>query len=88
MSTLYKSTITDRVERDGVHIWVDEGRPFTVEGTPMVRMLNVLVPADGWHASKSAALISAAERIEEMAHRLSLQAGRVRAEAAKEVTNA
>lgn len=88
MSTLYKATINERLERDGVHVWVDEGRPFTVDGTPMVRMSSVIVPAEGWHASKSAALISAAERIEEMAQKLILQAGRVRVDAAKEVPHA
>ena len=84
MSQLYKVTVHERIQTDGLTVFVDEGRPYTVEGTPMVRMSNVLVPADGWHSSKAAALTSAAERIEHLAHRLLAQAGRIRSDAAKE----
>jgi hypothetical protein len=62
---------------------VQHGEPQTVGGNPMVRLSGgVLVPAAGWHAEFSDAVLEAAQRIEELGHRLLAQADRLRVEAA------
>jgi hypothetical protein len=43
---------------------------------------GVLVPAKGWHAEFSDAVLEAAQRIEALGHRLLSQADRLRVEAA------
>jgi hypothetical protein len=90
MTNLYKSSVTDHnFTREGLSYFVQHGEPLTVGGDPMVRLTGgVLVPAKGWHAEFSDAVLEAAQRIEALGHRLLAQADRLRVEAAasKEVT--
>jgi hypothetical protein len=90
MTNLFKSTVADSQFRaDGIAYFTQHGEPMTVNGTPMVRLSHgVLVPAKGWHSEHSDAVREAAQRIEDLGHRLLAQADRLRAEAAvkEEVT--
>jgi hypothetical protein len=53
----------------------------------MVRLSGgTLVPATGWHAEFSDAVLEAAQRIEALGHRLLAQADRLRVEAAAAAT--
>jgi hypothetical protein len=91
MTNLYKSSVTDfNFTREGLSYFVQHGEPQTVGGNPMVKLSGgVLVPAKGWHAEFSDAVLEAAQRIEALGHRLLAQADRLRVEAAasKEVTS-
>jgi len=86
MTKLYKTTVNDfQMSRAGLGFFTQFGESRTIDGTPMVVMPNgVMVPADGWHADRAGALLSAAQRIEQLGHRLLAQADHVRAEAQKE----
>jgi len=90
MTNLYKATVSDhRVSLEGVSYFIQHGESVTVGGDPMVKLTGgVLVPAKGWHAEFSDAVLEAAQRIEALGHRLLSQADRLRVEAAasKEVT--
>jgi hypothetical protein len=90
MSNLYKSSVTDfNFTREGLSYFVQHGEPLTVGGDAMVKLAGgVIVPARGWHAEFSDAVLEAAQRIEALGHRLLSQADRLRVEAAasKEVT--
>jgi len=84
MTKLYKSSVGDHhFTKEGIGYFVQHGDPHTVGGEPMVRLSGgVLVPAKGWHADFSDAVIEAAQRIESLGHRLIAQADRLRVEAA------
>lgn len=84
MSNLYKASVSDHsFTKEGIGYFVQHGEPQTVGGNPMVRLAGgVLVPATGWRAEFSDAVIEAAQRIEAIGHRLLAQADRLRAEAA------
>jgi hypothetical protein len=90
MSNLYKSSVTDHgFTREGLSYFVQHGETLTVGDQPMVRLTGgVIVPARGWHADFSDAVLEAAQRIEALGHRLLSQADKLRVEAAasKEVT--
>lgn len=59
-----------------------EGKPVTVNGTPMVQSGDSIVPAQGWHATMSAALTDGAEQLEEQAAAAMAKAFQLRKEAA------
>ena len=84
MTNLYRSSVSDHgFTQEGLGYFVQHGQPHTVGGDPMVRLTGgVLVPAKGWHAEFSDAVIEAAQRIEALGHRLLAQADRLRVEAA------
>lgn len=84
MSNLYKSSVTDHCfTRDGLSYFVQHGEPLTVDSELMVKLTGgVIVPARGWHAEFSDAVLEAAQRIEALGHRLLSQADRLRVEAA------
>jgi hypothetical protein len=90
MTNLYKSSVSDHgLTKEGIGYFVQFGEPLTVGGEPMVKLTGgVIVPARGWHAEFSDAVLEAAQRIEALGHRLLSQADRLRVEAAasKEVT--
>lgn len=89
MTKLYKSSVSDhQFSKHGIGYFVQHGEPQTVGGDPMVKLSGgVLVPAKGWHAEYSDAVLEAAKRVEELGHRLLAQADRLREDAAKsEVT--
>jgi hypothetical protein len=90
MTNLYKSSVSDHgFTREGLGYYVQHGEPLTVGGEPMVKLTGgVIVPAKGWHAEFSDAVLEAAQRIEALGRRLLSQADRLRVEAAasKEVT--
>ena len=84
MTNLYKATVSDhRVTLEGVSYFIQHGESVTVGGDPMVKLTGgVLVPAKGWHAEFSDAVLEAAQRIEALGHRLLAQADRIKVEAA------
>jgi hypothetical protein len=84
MTNLYKSSVSDHgFNKEGLGYFIQHGEPLTVGDEPMVRLTGgVLVPAKGWHAEFSDAVVEAAERVEALGHRLLSQADRLRAEAA------
>ena len=84
MTKLYKSSVGDhQFTKEGIGYFVQHGDPHTVGGEPMVRLSGgVLVPATGWHAEFSDAVLEAAQRVEALGHRLLAQADRLRVEAA------
>jgi hypothetical protein len=84
MSNLYKSSVSDHgFNKDGLGYFVQHGEPLTVDSELMVKLTGgVLVPARGWHAEFSDAVLEAAQRIESLGHRLLSQADRLRVEAA------
>jgi len=84
VSNLFKSTVADHaMTNEGLGYFTQHGQPMTVNGTPMVRLSHgVLVPATGWHSEHADAVREAAQRIEDLGHRLLAQADRLRAEAA------
>lgn len=89
MSMLYQAHVTGdyQFRHEGLPYYVQHGEPQTVSGTPMVRLSHgVLVPAEGWHADRAAAVREAADRIESLGRRLLDQAERLRADADKVVT--
>jgi len=90
MTHLYKSSVTDHnFTREGLSYFVQHGESLTVDSELMVKLTGgVIVPARGWHAEFSDAVLEAAQRIEALGHRLLSQADRLRVEAAasKEVT--
>jgi hypothetical protein len=84
MKNLYKASVSDhQFSQHGIGYFVQYGQPLTVGGEPMVKLSGgVLVPAKGWHAEHSDAVLEAAQRVEALGHRLLAQADRLRAEAA------
>jgi hypothetical protein len=84
MTNLYKSSVSDhQFGQHGIGYFIQRGEPQTVGGDPMVRLSGgTLVPAAGWHAEFSDAVLEAAQRIEALGHRLLAQADRLRVEAA------
>jgi hypothetical protein len=84
MSNLYKSSVTDfNFTREGLSYFVQHGEALTVDSELMVKLTGgVIVPARGWHAEFSDAVLEAAQRIEALGHRLLSQADRLRVEAA------
>jgi len=84
MTHLYKASVSDHnFTKEGVGYFVQHGEPDTHRGTPMVRLSQgVIVPATGWHAEFSDAVLEAAQRVEALGHRLLAQADRLRVEAA------
>lgn len=84
MKQLHRGYTSERFGSDGVSYWIQAGEPYTVNGTPMVMLGRTLVPADGWHAERSDAVLEVAARIEQLGHRLLAQADQLRADAAKE----
>jgi hypothetical protein len=83
MSNLYKAIVSDHnFTKDGVGYFVQHGESVTVGGDPMVKLAGgVLVPARGWRAEFSDAVLEAAQRIEALGHKLFAQADRLRVEA-------
>jgi hypothetical protein len=90
MSNLYRSSVSDHhFTKEGCGYFIQHGEPLTVGDDQMVKLSGgTLVPAAGWHAEFSDAVLEAAQRIEALGHRLLSQADRLRVEAAasKEVT--
>jgi hypothetical protein len=84
MSNLYKSSVSDQnFHKEGIGYYVQHGEALTVDSELMVKLTGgVLVPARGWHAEFSDAVLEAAQRIEALGHRLLSQADRLRVEAA------
>ena len=84
MTNLYKSSVSDHhFHKEGIGYFIQHGEPQTVGGNPMVKLSGgTLVPATGWHAEFSDAVLEAAQRIEALGHRLLAQADRLRIEAA------
>ena len=84
MTNLYKSSVTDfNFTREGLSYFVQHGETLTVDSELMVKLTGgVIVPAKGWHAEFSDAVLEAAQRIESLGHRLLSQADRLRVEAA------
>jgi len=84
MTKLYKASVSDHnFHKEGIGYFIQFGQPLTVDATPMVKLSGgVLVPAQGWHAEHSDAVLEAAQRVEALGHRLLAQADRLRAEAA------
>jgi hypothetical protein len=84
MTNLYRSSVSDHhFHKEGVGYFIQHGEPQTVGGDPMVKLSGgVLVPATGWHAEFSDAVLEAAQRIESLGHRLLSQADKLRVEAA------
>jgi hypothetical protein len=84
MTNLYKSSVSDQnFHKEGIGYYAQHGEPQTVGGNPMVKLSGgVFVPATGWHAEFSDAVLEAAQRIESLGHRLLSQADRLRVEAA------
>jgi hypothetical protein len=66
-------------------VHVDEGTPITVNGTPMVEWGPTFVRADGWHATRAAALNAAALELEQHAAEVTGRAAQLRKEAADAV---
>jgi hypothetical protein len=82
MSNRYQADVNDfGIRADGLGWWVTHGEAITVDGEPHVKMQHVILPAEGWHDNRADALRAAADRIEQLGHRLLDQAARVRAEA-------
>lgn len=70
-----------------LHHWIQDGEPITVAGTPMVRLAHDhIVPATGWRATKSEALIDAADKMDAMRSRLLAESIKLR-EQAREASN-
>jgi hypothetical protein len=88
MTKLYKTTVNDsHMRADGLGFFTQCGEPRTIDGTPMVVLPHgVMVPAIGWHADQSGALLAAAQQIVDLGHRLLAQADSLRAQAAKKET--
>lgn len=85
MTKLYQAYVNEFSIKDGGLGWyVQFGEPRTIDGTPMVNLGHAIVPAEGWHASRHAAVNAAASRIEAIGHRLLDQAAKLRDEAATE----
>lgn len=84
MTQLYKGYTAEAFGEAGISFWVQAGEPRTVDGTPMVMLGHSIVPAQGWHTDKAAAVLEVAARIESLGHRLLAQADKLRADAAKE----
>jgi hypothetical protein len=84
MTNLYKSSVSDHgFRKEGIGYFVQFGETLTVGGEPMVKLTGgIIVPARGWHAEFSDAVLEAAQRIESLGHRLLAQADRLRVEAA------
>jgi hypothetical protein len=82
MSKLFKPEVNDSWFRvDGLGWWVAFGEARTVDGERHVQMKHAMFPAEGWHENRADAVRAAADRIEQLGHRLLDQAARVRAEA-------
>jgi hypothetical protein len=82
MSKLYHAEVNDSwIRADGLGWWVSFGEARTVDGEPHVHLKHGIFPAEGWHESRADAVRAAADRIEQLGHRLLDQAARVRAEA-------
>jgi len=86
MTKLYKTTVNDfQMTEAGLGFFTQCGLPTTIDGMPSVVIAHgYIVPAAGWHADRRSALLEAAQRIEELGHRLVAQADQVRAKAEKE----
>jgi hypothetical protein len=84
VTNLYKASVSDHgFNKEGLSYFVQHGEPQTVGGNPMVKLSGgVLVPATGWQAEHADAVREAAQRIEDLGHRLLAQADRLRAQAA------
>ena len=83
MSKLYNAYVSG----GDVHHWVDQGEPLTVEATPMVRLPHgAIVPAAGWRATRSEALLDAADKVDGIAAKLVEKATRLRQQAAEVAT--
>lgn len=84
MTYLYRAECYERINEDGVGVYVQVGEPLTIDGTPMVRLSSggYIAPAKGWHASKAAAMADAAGTVEQWSKLLADQAARMRQEAA------
>ena len=85
MTSLYKATVSDDTfTKEGLAYFVAHGQPDTVRGVPMVLLQHgTLVPAAGWHAEFGGAVLEAAQRIEDLGHRLLAQASTLRERAAQ-----
>jgi hypothetical protein len=82
MSKLYHAEVNDSWFRaDGLGWWIAFGEARTVDGERHVQMKHAMFPAEGWHENRADAVRAAADRIEQLGHRLLDQAARVRAEA-------
>ena len=82
MSKMFKPEVNDSWFRaDGLGWWVAFGEATKLEGQRYVQMKHAMFPADGWHDNRADAVRAAADRIEQLGHRLLDQAARVRAEA-------
>jgi hypothetical protein len=82
MTKLYHAEVNDSWFRaDGLSWYVTFGEARTVDSEPMVQLNHGIFPAEGWHENRADAVRAAADRIEQLGHRLLDQAARVRAEA-------
>ena len=82
---LHRVDLSGSVTDKGVHIYRRHGEAVDVSGRLYVdeQPGTFLVPADGWHAVRSAALIEAAGRLQGWAHLLMNQAEELRREASE-----
>ena len=80
MTALYKATVSDgQFSKEGLGYFVQHGQPLTVREAPMVLLQHgTMVPAAGWHSEFGDAVREAAQRIEELGHRLLAQASTLR----------
>ena len=85
MTALFKATVSDgQFSKEGLGYFVQHGQPLTVREAPMVLLQHgTMVPAAGWHAEFGGAVLEAAQRIEELGHRLLAQASTLRERAAQ-----
>ena len=70
------------VSQDEPCVWFNTGTPVTVDGTPMIRSGEHIVPAKNWHPTKAAAQVAAAEKLEAQAAAYTTLAAQLRKEAA------
>ena len=80
MTQLYRAEAYERIAEDGVGVYVQVGEPLTVGGDPMVRLSagGYIAPAQGWHATREAAMAAAADTVEAWGRKLLAQAERLR----------
>lgn len=70
------------VSQDDPCVWFNTGTPVTVDGSPMIRFGQHIVPAKGWHATKAEAQVAAAKTLEAQAAAYTTLAAQLRKEAA------
>jgi len=81
---LHTVELSTQINDDGVYVTRRQGDAVEVDGKPYVSLHEgfILRAAKGWHTSRSAALLEAADRLQGWALRLHEQAEKLRREAA------